>query len=121
MKVCFIARPNYHILSTEIFLSIKNNLDQNFSALFITNDYDETKFVFNKIPGAEIRQVSIFIEKYWNTFDRSKLEFYEKKYNCEPIWKIIYADRFLVNFSYDYCIKTTVGLFSFLDGYRTCD
>lgn len=115
MKICFNARPSFDKLSTEIFLSIKNNHMKDMEALFITNDKPESDFILSKIPNAKVREVSSFIKRNWNQYSLEKLSYYETKYNCEPIWEYIYTDRFLINQDYDYCVKMTVGLFHFFE------
>ncbi|MDD3734844.1 MAG: hypothetical protein PHR67_08135 [Candidatus Cloacimonetes bacterium] len=113
MKICFCARPNYDKLSSKLYLSIKTNFNSNLEATFITNDKLETKYIEDHINNAEVYEIASFFEKNWDEFTHDKLHFFEQEYNCSPIWKYIYTDRFLINYDYDYCVKTTVGLFMF--------
>lgn len=114
MKICFSARPSYNILSTDLYLQLKKTTN-NLSAIFVTQNSNNTSFIKSRIADAEIFEVSDFMEKNWETFNLDLLIKYENKYNCSPIWSYIYTDRFLINHDYDYIIKTTCGLFSFYE------
>jgi len=114
MRVCFLARPVYDKLSTELFLQLKK-LNWDFEAVFITQNTENTNYIKKKIEGACVYQVSEYLEKNWNDFSMERLSRFENKYNCAPIWKYILTDRFLINFDYEYVIKTTCGLFAFYE------
>lgn len=115
MKICFCARPCYDRFSVDLFKSIRSNYDNQIKGIFITNDRLETEYIKSKIENADVSEVSAFFEINWNKFTIDKLGYYERKYNCAPIWKIIYTDRFLINCDYEYCVRTTVGLFMFFE------
>lgn len=115
MKICFCARPAYDKLSSEIYLSIKNNFKKDIEALFVTNDQYESQYIKNKIPHSEVNDISSFIRQHREQLNFEKFQYFEKKYKCAPLWKFIYTDRFLINKSYDYCIKITTGLFMFFE------
>jgi len=115
ITVCFLARPSFDVFSTELYSYIKNNLDNCFSGIFIVSNKKEYDFVANKIPNRIIYNVSLFMKEHWTEFDLDSLAFYEKKYECAPIWKYIYSDRFLIERSYNYCVHIAVGLFRFFE------
>jgi hypothetical protein len=114
MKICFSARPAYDRLSTEIYKQLIE-LNKDITAIFITQNTENTIYVKGEVKGAKIYQVSDILAEHWNEFSLEKLSFYETKYDCTPIWKYIFTDRFLISFSYDYVIKITCGLFYFYE------
>ncbi len=116
MKLCFCARPVYDKFSTELYLRLKSRHDPMLSGVFITNDGEESSYVRAKLPEAAVCEVAAFMEAHWSELDLEKLVYYEKKYACAPVWKLIYTDRFLINCDYEYCVKTTAGLFLFFEG-----
>lgn len=115
MKVCFLARPSFDRFSVAIFHNLKEKYDPNIDASFITSNSKETRFIQNSVENAEIYETSAFLRKHWAEFTYERLVEFEKKYDCAPIWKYIYTDRFLVNRNYDYVVHVAVGLFSFFE------
>lgn len=115
MKICFLARPSYDRYSVAILKKLREKYDNNIKGYFITSNGKETKYVNENINNVTIYETSKFLRENWNIFTEENLIGYEKKYNCMPIWKYIYTDRFLVNRDYDYVIHITVGLFSFFE------
>lgn len=115
MKICFCARPCYDRFSSDLFIAIKSNYNSELEGIFITNDCFETKYIKNKIECADVREVSSFFKLKWNEFTMDKFIYYEQKYHCAPIWKLVYTDRFLINCDYEYCVRITVGLFMFFE------
>lgn len=115
MKICFLARPCYDKVSTEIFRCMKEYYDPEVEGIFVTTNNKESGYVKSKIPGSIIYETSEYIRMHWDEFTLERLSQIEKNYDCEPIWSYIYTDRFLINRSYDYVVKMTVGLFSFFE------
>ena len=115
MKICFLARPSFDYYSPELFNRLKQK-DSKISGVFITTNKNETNRVQNRINENEdysIFETATYLREHWNEFNNDQLTYYEKKYECAPIWKYIYTDRFLIYRDYEYCIKITAGLFSF--------
>lgn len=118
-KICFMARPWYDTLSTGIYKVMKSK--ENIQACFVTTTEDETKTV-RKLLGTDqekIFQLDHFMKEHWDEFNLSKLHEIEEKYDCAPIWNLIYTDRFLITKNYDYSVKTTVGCFLFFESIFT--
>lgn len=113
--ICFLARPSFDKFSIAILKNLREKYDLNIEGCFITSDLKETNFIKNNIENVCIFEVSDFIEKNWCKFTEEKLQEYEYKYDCAPIWKYIYTDRFLREREYDYVVKITVGLFMFFE------
>lgn len=117
MKICFLARPSFDYYSPELFNRLKQK-DSKISGVFITTNKNETNRVQNRINENEdysIFETATYLREHWNEFNNDQLTYYEKKYECAPIWKYIYTDRFLIYRDYEYCIKITAGLFSFFE------
>lgn len=117
MKICFLARPSFDVYSTELYKGLLAK-DPSMIGIFITTNKKETNNVANYIKGFKgnkIYEVSDFLRNHWKEFSLELLCEYEKKYQCAPIWKYIYTDRFLIHRDYDYCVKIAAGLFSFLN------
>lgn len=115
MKICFLARPSFDRYSVAILKELREKYDKEIEGIFITSNQSESLYVKNNIENVEICETSKYIKQHWNDFSLEKLVEYEKKYDCSPIWKYIYTDRFLINRDYDYVVKMTVGLFSFFE------
>lgn len=117
IKVCFLARPSYDKFSTKIYKCIKQKYDSGMKATFITSNKKETEFVKNTLTGyeAKVYEVSEFFKENWEKFTHENLIKFEEKYDCAPIWKYIYTDRFLINADYEYCVKITTGYFFFYE------
>jgi len=114
--ICFLARPCFDKYSTAIY---KSMIDLNCKVLgsFITSNEKESETVVKALEGEkiEIYEVSRFFEAHWNEFTFDKFVEYENEYECAPLWKYVYTDRFLINQDYEYCIKITAGYFMFFE------
>lgn len=115
MKICFLARPSFDVYSTVIFNKLKAHYDKNIEGFFITSNEKESNYIRKNVPEGHIFETSKFLRKNWMQYTVDDLVEMEKKYDCVPIWKYIYTDRFLINRDYDYCINVTVGLFKFFE------
>ena len=115
MKVCFLARPSFDRYSVAIYKQLKQNHPEEIEGCFITSNATESNFIQDKITDAEIYETSSYLRRNWNNYKLDKLIEFEKKYDCAPIWKYIYTDRYLVSRDYDYVVRITVGLFSFFE------
>lgn len=113
MKICFLARSSFDRFSVALYTTMKKDFDSSLSAVFVTSNSSESKYVKSMINDAEIRETSSFIRTNCGSYSVERLAEYERKYVCSPIWKYIYSDRFLVNRDYDYAVKITCGLFDF--------
>lgn len=114
MNICFLARPSFDRYSVDIYkrLILK---DYNIGGYFVTTNPKESDYIHNSLEDVTTFETATYIKEYWNSFNIEKLIEYEKKYDCAPIWKYIYTDRFLINCDYEYAVKMTVGLFSFFE------
>lgn len=115
MKICFLARPSFDRYSVAILKNLRSKYDESIEGYFITSNESETKYIEQNIENVTICETSKYLRENWETFTKEKLIEFESKYDCEPIWKYIYTDRFLINRNYDYVLKVTVGLFSFFE------
>lgn len=115
MNFCFLARPALDIFSPKLFLEIKNSFDSSAKGYFITTNDKETRTVRRVYPDAVVFETSQYLRNNWDSFSLDKLSIYEKKYDCAPIWKYIYTDRFLIQRDYQYAAKVTIGLFAFFE------
>ena len=117
MKICFLARPSFDIYSTELYKRLKKK-NCNISGVFITSNKKETNKIIASLKDYSeysVYEVSSFLKEHWEEFTLELLCNYENKYNCAPIWKYIYTDRFLIHMDYDYCVKIATGLFCFFE------
>lgn len=115
MKICFLARPSFDRYSVAIFNNIHEKHDKNIQGFFITTNATESKYIREHVEDANIYETSSFLKENWDKFSLNALIEFEKKYDCSPIWKYIYSDRFLINRDYEYCVKIAVGLFCFFE------
>lgn len=114
-SICFMARPSLDKFTVKLFLELKKS--SNVCAYFVVMNKKEEEYVRKMLNGenAIIFQLADYMEANWESFDINGLLDFEEKYNCAPMWKYIYTDRFLVKYDYEYVVKTTVGLFSFFE------
>ena len=104
MKVCFLARPTFDRFSVAIYKNLKKKYDKTIDGFFVTSNQSESKFIEQNVSNAKICETSAYLKKNWNLFTKDMLIKFEQKYDCSPIWKYIYTDRFLINRDYDYVI-----------------
>ena len=114
MKICFMARPAYDVLSIKLSKCFSKKVES-FDSVFITMNKEETSQIKQASQDAVVFEVEEFLKNNWNNCTEEKLLYFEQKYDCVPIWKYIYTDRFLIEHKYDYVVKTTVGLFLFFE------
>lgn len=115
MNFCFNSRPQFDVYSPKIFLDIKTRYDKDAQGVFIVTNKTETDLVRKTYPEAVTYETASYMKEHWSEFTFEKFCEYEKKYNCAPIWKYIYTDRFLIHREYEYVVKITTGLFSFFE------
>ena len=115
MNYCFNSRPAFDVYSPKIFLDIKKRYDIEAEGVFITTNADESALVRKTYPNAQTCETSAYIREHWAEFSLDLLIHYEEKYDCAPIWRYIYTDRFLISRDYGYVIKVASGLFSFFE------
>ena len=115
MNICFLARPCFDRFSSAIFSEIKKNFDADAEGFFITSNEKESRFIKNSIPSAHVYETSKYLREHWGQYTKDDLVSVEREFNCAPIWRYIYTDRFLIFRDYQYCINVTVGLFRFFE------
>ena len=115
MNICFNSRPSFHVYTPKIFLDIKKRYDKDANGVFITTNRKETNLVRQTYTDALTYETSAYMKEHWDEFTFEKFCEYEKKYDCAPLWKYIYTDRFLIHRDYDYVVKVTCGLFSLFE------
>lgn len=115
MNICFLARPSFDIYSVAILKNLREKYDSSIGGFFITSNSSESQYVKESIDKVTICETSAFLREHWSKFSKNHLIEFEKKYDCSPVWKYIYTDRFLVNRDYNYVVKITVGLFFFFE------
>lgn len=116
LTICFQARPSYDFFSSLLFKNIKKSMIPELNGIFITSDSKETKDVRKYLEGESdiaIVEVSEYFKNNWDEFTYDKFVEFEKKYDCAPLWKYVYMDRFLIEADYEYCVKITTGYFLF--------
>lgn len=115
MNYCFLARPCLDVFAPKMFLDIKARYDRNAVGVFVVMNEREGRNVKKIVQEGVVCNISSFIKEHWAEFSLKELGEYEKKYDCAPIWKYIYTDRFLIERDYDYTVKISVGLFAFFE------
>lgn len=115
--LCLMARRGYDHISTSIFNCLQEKHRGEIECVFVTSNTQETKYVEKHVKTSKFncKEVSSYFNLNWNDFTEDKLIYYEHKYDCSPIWKYIYTDRFLINQDREYCIKTAIGFFAFFE------
>lgn len=115
-KIAFMARPPMDRFAAEIFREIRASHDDGAIGYFFTCDEKETAKARQYLDNDEhmiICQLNEFMNAHWDEFTVDKLQFFEQEYDCAPVWKYIYTDRFLIHRGYDYAVRTACGLFAF--------
>lgn len=116
MKICFSARDGNNGFTPRLFSKLKLITSENIKASFITMDKKESNKIKHTLgEQIEVFQLNLYIKSYWEDIDIEELNYFEKKYDCKPIWKFIYADRFLINYDYEYIVKTVIAHFKFFE------
>lgn len=115
MRICFLARPSFDRYSVAILKNLREKYDSTIEGCFITSNKTESNFVKDNIDNVSVYETSSYLRNNWNRYTKEQLIEVEKKYDCSPIWKYIYTDRFLVIRDYEYVTKITVGLFYFFE------
>ena len=114
MNICFLARPSFDKYSVEIYRNLVQR-DSEIAGFFVTTNEKESKYIHESLNNVTTFETATYIKQYWESFNVERLVEFERKYDCAPIWKYIYTDRFLINRDYEYAVKITVGLFSFFE------
>jgi len=115
MNICFLARPAFEKYSIAVYTNIRKRYDKELGGFFITTNKKETEFVRNAVPEARIFETATFLRAHWTEYTVQDLVECETRYDCAPIWRYIYTDRFLINRNYEYAVKVSVGLFKFFE------
>lgn len=117
MKICFLARPSFDVYSTELYKRLKKK-DTSIEGVFITTNREETQKINKYLQDEtsyEIYETATYLRNHWEEFSLDSLKKMEFKYDCAPMWELIYSDRFLINRDYEYVVKVAAGLFSFYE------
>ncbi len=119
LSVCFLARSVYNKYTPLMYRTIKNDFEPSLFGGFITSNSleytDVSKVLSDYREDIHIYEVSSYFKEHWEEFTYEKFLMYEKKYECEPLWNLIYMDRFLIYEDHDYCVKITAGYFQFFE------
>lgn len=115
MNICFLARPSFDKYSVAMYKNMLQKHNVDIGGFFITSNEKESKFICNALDNVTVCETSKYLREHWDSFTKEKLIEFEEKYECAPIWKYIYADRFLIYRDYDYVVQITAGLFSFFE------
>ncbi len=115
MKICFLARPSFDKFTVGIYKDLKERYCKDLQGFFVTSNKKESSYVRENISEAIVCETSAYIKEHWEECTLNKLVEFEEKYDCAPIWKYIYTDRFLINADYEYAIRITTGLFMFFE------
>ena len=96
IKICIYIRALLEVFPY-FYNSLKTKFGENVEILFLVQNSYERKLIKKKIGNINnIIQVDVFFHENWDKFTLEKLVYYENKYKCSPVWKIIYSDRFLL-------------------------
>lgn len=115
-NIGFMARKSFLEFSVGMFKQYKKEFDKDSKGVFIVMDDSEVakaKAILPESDDITIIPIAPFMNEHWDEFTLDKLCYYEKKYDCAPIWRYIYTDRFLIYRDYDYVVHTAAGLFAF--------
>ena len=114
MKICFLARPLYDRYSAAVFEKLQEK-EPDDKGCFVVIDAEEEKYIAKKFPNSHVYNFSSYYKNKEIECTLDKLSHFEEKYECKPIWKYIYTDRFLIHWDYEYAVKTTVALFYYFE------
>ncbi|MHB8132237.1 MAG: capsular polysaccharide export protein, LipB/KpsS family, partial [Mobilitalea sp.] len=100
-----------------LYVAIAKKLStaENINIVFVTQHKKETDFIKKIIKNANVYEIEDFIRKNWNTKSEKDTKEVMKDYNNINIWRMLYTDRFLVNYNKEDCIKMINLHFNFFD------
>lgn len=102
IRLCFYARAG----QLDLFVKIAKKIEtENVKCFFVTQNKEESNFVKSKIENAKIYEIEKFLTENWNT--KSNCDLQDIGVNIEDLnlWRMLYTDRFLVNYSLEDCKK----------------
>lgn len=111
-KIVFYSRSLQQRLFPLISLELKE-----FESIHIVQNDDELQVVKSIVPDAQIYNLTSFIKSNWENnelLDSISLSFIEDTYAIESLWKLYYADRFLINYDYESSVKFIKLHYSFI-------
>lgn len=119
LKIAFAGRRWYGVVGSGLYENIKKKYCPNLEAWFITSNDKESDKVYELLgrddPNVHMWEVSSYFKAHWDEFTMESLKKYEEKYECAPVWRYIYTDRYLINRDHDYCVHIAAGLFQFFE------
>jgi hypothetical protein len=89
-----------------------------FDSVHIVQNDDEYAIVKSIVPDAQIYNLTAYIKTNWTNTEKLNsvsLTYIEDKYDIDGIWKLYYADRFLVKYDYDDSVRFIKLHFLFID------
>ena len=111
-KICFYARAGQLKLYVEI---AKKLITENINIVFVTQHKKETEYIKKNINEANIYEVEDFLRINWNIKTEEYVKEVITNYSDINIWRMLYTDRFLVNYNKDDCIKMINLHFKFFE------
>lgn len=96
ITICFYARAG----QLKLFVNIaKEIMSEKINCIFVTQDKNETNYIENNIENAKIYEIESFLSERWDiqsNYDVKNLGIDISELNT---WRMLYTDRFLVNYS----------------------
>lgn len=100
VKICFYARAG----QLELFVSIaKRLMSKNINCIFVTQNKNETSYVDKNISNAKIYEIETFLSEHWDIQSNYDVKNLGIDISDLNIWRMLYTDRFLVNYSTEDC------------------
>ena len=115
MKICFSSRPALDELSVLLFGAVRDILSEDLDAVFVVSNPIQARKLRGRLEGQDVVDLASYVRKTWHQWSKDTFAAFEEEYDCEPLWQYIYTDRFLIDRSYDYVLRSVSSLFGFYE------
>lgn len=112
LTICLYARAG----QLELYVAIsKKIVKENINIVFVTQHKTETDYIKRNIEKANIYEIEDYLRRNWDINNEEAVKEVMKNYEDINIWRMLYTDRFLVNYKIEDCIKMINLHFCFFD------
>lgn len=111
-RLCFYARAG----QLKLYVALAKRLTSDgVDACFVTQHELESAYVLSQLPKARVYEVEAFLKEHWHDQGLSDLVELTQAYPDTNLWRMLYADRFLVYYSKADCVKMILLHFRFFE------
>lgn len=113
MKICLYARADRLYYYVPLAKHFKTSASSEF--FFVTESLEEEKYVKNYYPDTNVYCLYRWLETNHCNVSNSDLEDLQNRYKHISIWRMLYSDRFFINYAYNDVIEMIYKHFSFFE------